>query len=584
MKKLLLTGVFKPFGVSDEYGEALCTMELLNNQVTREQGIHSPRSNNPSFGLYLMAENLEIPATVLDFPDWEDFTKEIRNGNYTHVGISFIVPNVLKVKRMAEYVRKHAPNAVIILGGHGAGIPGLEEIVDYDEVCRGEGVFWLRRYFGEDVDKPILHPVSPSAVRKYVYGAPIISDAGIIITGVGCQNTCRFCATTHKFEKQYTAFLSTGKEVFDACVKTGAALKVEDFALMDENFCKSPKRARELLVNMESHGKAYTFSTFSSAETIGKLGIDFLVRLGVKFLWIGVESKANVFEKTQGIDLHALIADLQNHGITVLASAILFMEHHDKQTIHEDIDWAISLESDLLQFMQFGPIPGTRLYKDYDAEGKLLKDIPWPKQHGQDEIWFNHPSFTLKETATYTRDAFIKKFQTHGPGVINMAHSYVKGYITVAREVAERQKRGMTWNAETLRYEETGNHAPDEFMKLRLEAMKRSALEFRPVFKAAELYAPNIAAAKKARMVAELYEATFGPPTLTERVQGLAVRGFAFVESIRAKDGDVMRQPGTIRHEWPDRHGAVPQATEENHWVRHREHKRPQTAAAASRE
>ena len=77
MTKLLLTGVFKPYGVDDEYGEVLCSMELLNNQVTREQGIHSPRSNNQTFGLYVLAENVKVPTTVLDFPSWDDFKKEI---------------------------------------------------------------------------------------------------------------------------------------------------------------------------------------------------------------------------------------------------------------------------------------------------------------------------------------------------------------------------------------------------------------------------------------------------------------------------------------------------------------------------
>ncbi len=583
MKKILLTGVFKPFGVSDEYGEALATMELLNNQVTREQGIHSPRSNNPSFGLYIMAENIEIPATVLDFPSWEDFTKEIDSGNYTHVGLSFIAPNVIKAKRMAQYVRQKSPSTVILVGGHGAAIPELSDIVDYDEVCRGEGVTWLRRYLGEDIDKPIVHPNVHSGVRKFVYGAPIISEAGIIITGVGCQNTCRFCATSHKFEKQYTAFLSSGKDVFDACVKSEKALKVTDFALMDENFCKSPRRAKELLVEMEKADKAYTFSTFSSAETIGKLGIDYLVRVGVKFLWIGVESKANVFEKTVGVDLHALLADLQNHGITVLASAILFMEHHDKETIHEDIDWAISLESDLLQFMQFGPIPGTRLYKDYEAEGKLLKNIPWPKQHGQDEIWFNHPSFTLKETASYTKEAFIKKFHTHGPGVLNMAHTYLKGYLTVKRETEEREKAGMVWDSKTLRYVKGEKPVRDEFMIKRLEAMKLSALEFRPILKVAELYAPNWESAQKARMIAERFDQTFGPPTLKERILAPVVRLLAWIEQRRLeRDGVVMRQPHTIRKTYADRHGTAPKATPDTRWIRHREHKRPAESAQHS--
>ena len=93
-------------------------MELLNNQVTREQGIHSPRSGNPSFALYLMAENISVPATVLDFPSWEEFTKEIDSGAYTHVGISFISPNVVKAARMAEYIRRRSPRTRIILGGH----------------------------------------------------------------------------------------------------------------------------------------------------------------------------------------------------------------------------------------------------------------------------------------------------------------------------------------------------------------------------------------------------------------------------------------------------------------------------------
>ena len=117
MTKLLLTCVVKPYGVQDEYGDALCTMELLNNQITREQGIHSPRSNNLSFGLYLLAENIEAPTTVLDFPSWKDFTREIDTGDYSHVGITFIAPNVLKTRRMVhpqhftDFSRAMAENA-----------------------------------------------------------------------------------------------------------------------------------------------------------------------------------------------------------------------------------------------------------------------------------------------------------------------------------------------------------------------------------------------------------------------------------------------------------------------------------------
>ena len=252
-------------GVQDAMTEPLCTMELLNNQVTREQGIHSPRSNNPSFALYLMAENIAVPTTVLDFPTWDAFTREIETGGYTHVGLSFIIPNVLKAGHMARYVRKAAPQAKILVGGHGTAIPELRSLVDYDEICHGEGVAWLRRYFGEDPGRPIVHPAIRSSVNGHVYGAPIPGKSGIIIPGVGCQNACRFCATSHKFDRKYTPFLPTGRDIFAACRKAEDALGADDFGVMDENFCKNPGRARELLRLMEENKKAYSFALFSSA-------------------------------------------------------------------------------------------------------------------------------------------------------------------------------------------------------------------------------------------------------------------------------------------------------------------------------
>ena len=206
MTRFLLCGVVKPFGVKDEISEPLCTMELLNNQVTREQGIHSPRSNNPSFALYLMAENIRVPVTVLDFPTWEGFTKEIDTGEYTHVGISFIIPNVLKAGRMTRYIREHSPQTKIILGGHGTAVPELSELVDYDEICRGEGISWLRSYL-ERIRTVLsfIRRFPPLSMVTFT-AHPSPGKSGIIIPGVGCQNSCRFCATSHKFERKYTPF------------------------------------------------------------------------------------------------------------------------------------------------------------------------------------------------------------------------------------------------------------------------------------------------------------------------------------------------------------------------------------------
>ena len=156
--KILLTSVFSPYGVDDAYGRKENIMELFHNQVTREQGIFSIRYHHYSFGLYLIAENISPPAVVLDFPSERKFIKEIQKG-YDYVGISFIVPNFVKAKRMAELCRTYSPRSKIILGGYGTKISGIEDMVTHDYICRDDGVKWFRALLGEDTERPLKHPL-----------------------------------------------------------------------------------------------------------------------------------------------------------------------------------------------------------------------------------------------------------------------------------------------------------------------------------------------------------------------------------------------------------------------------------------
>ena len=69
-----------------------------------------------------------------------------------------------------------------------------------------------------------------------------------------------------------------------------------------------------------------------------------------------------------------LITELKKRGISVLASSILFLEQHDKKTIWEDVDFVTSLNPDYLQFSPLGPIPGTKLYNDYEKQGRTNQE------------------------------------------------------------------------------------------------------------------------------------------------------------------------------------------------------------------
>ena len=110
-RKILLTGVFGPFGVDDDFGRKENIMELFHNQVTKAQGVASFRFHHRSFGLYFIAANIDAYVTVLDFPSTKRFAREIRRGGYDMVGISFIAPNRDKAAEMARVVRSLSPDS-----------------------------------------------------------------------------------------------------------------------------------------------------------------------------------------------------------------------------------------------------------------------------------------------------------------------------------------------------------------------------------------------------------------------------------------------------------------------------------------
>jgi hypothetical protein len=419
-------------------------------------------------------------------------------------------------------VRRHAPQSKIILGGHGTEIPGIEGMIEHDHLCRGEGVVWLRRLLGEDPSAPFRHPVLPSSMGKRILGVPLQTDAAVLIPGVGCPNACRFCATSHFFGRTYTPYFDTGRELFDICTEVERKTGFKEFFVMDENFLKRPERARELARLMEQHDRRYRFGIFSSAETLSTLTPEFLARLGVYFLWIGVESKQEVYEKNKGVDLRALIANLRAHGISVLASGILFLEQHDPETIWDDIEYLVGLQSDFVQFMQLGPLPLTKLYLDYEEKGLLRHDIPFEEWHGQHRLWFRHPHFTPEDSERLIREAFRFDYDQQGSSLLRMCDTILRGYVTLAKY-------------------------SDPFMQARRAEMKKLAQHYRAVL-------PTLVQRGHTPDVRELavdlqhrYEAELGPQTLKQRLVSRVLQGAATLEAWRVATGRNRYQPSTRR-------------------------------------
>jgi len=411
-------------------------MELYHNQVTRVQGPFSLRLFHRSWGLMLIQANLDAPCTLLDYPALDRFVEEIRSHRYDIVGISGIVPNFLKVKKMCELVREHLPEAEIIVGGHVANIPGLEQRIDADHVVHGEGVRWFRTFLGEDPEQPVRHPQIISGHGTRSVGINVTEAkadmTATVIPSVGCPLGCNFCSTSAMFggKGHSVRFYQTGDELFDIMRQLETNLKVQSFFVMDENFLLDRGRALRLLELMERQDKAWTFYMFSSASALALYSTEQLVRLGLIWVWLGLEGEDSRYAKLKGTDTRALVRRLQAHGTSVLGSTIIGLEGHTPENIDQVIERAVGHDTVFHQFMLYTPLPGTPLYADLSARGwmKNESECNLADVHGQSLFNYRHPHIHGSLETEFIVRAFQRDFEVNGPSVVRMARTLLAGW------------------------------------------------------------------------------------------------------------------------------------------------------------
>jgi radical SAM superfamily enzyme YgiQ (UPF0313 family) len=457
-RRVLLTSVFKPFAVDDEFGSRVINpAELYHNQVTRAQGPFSLRMFHRTWSLMFLRENIVAPCTVLDFPTRERFVRELLAHRYEVVGISAIVANVGKVREMCRLVRRHSPHSTIVVGGHVTSVPGIEHLIDADHVVRGEGVAWLRRFLGDDPSAPIRHPLIPSSFGLRVMGVPVAerrrSRSATIVPSVGCPMGCNFCTTSAFFggKGSFVNFYHRGSELFQVMCDAERRLGTQTFFVMDENFLLYKRRALELLACMREHAKSWSLYVFSSANAIAKYDIRQLVELGVEWVWLGLESQRSGYGKLASTDTLALTRELQSHGICVHGSTIVGMEHHTPENIWDDLDHAIAHDTVFHQFMLYTPMPGTPLYRQMAAEGRLRDDVDLADSHGQFQFNFRHLAISPEESTQLLDSAFRADFDRNGPSMYRLMRIMFERYRRYRRDPDGRVRARVERAASQLR-------------------------------------------------------------------------------------------------------------------------------------
>jgi hypothetical protein len=456
--RVLLSSVFGPYAQDDQYGSRkINPMELYHNQVTRAQGPFSLRMFHRSWGILMIQQNISAPTTVLDFPTKEAFEQELLAHEYDIVGISSIIVNVGKVAEMCRIVRRVSPRSTIVIGGHVTAIPGVESMVDADHIVKGDGVAWMRQYLGEDPAAPIKHPEIISGFGARTLGLklpqPEGSTAATIIPSVGCPMGCNFCTTSAFFggKGKYLNFFNTGSELYGVMSEMESKLGVKSFFMMDENFLLHKRRAMELLGFMKKESKPWALYVFSSANAIKQYTMRELVELGVSWVWMGLESPRSSYTKLEGTDTRALTAELRKHGIKLLGSTIVGLEHHTPENIHDEIEHAVAHDTDFHQFMLYTPVPGTPLFAQMTQEGRMLNGVPLADIHGQHAFNFEHAAISREDSKVFLDHAFQRDFERNGPSIYRICRTTFEGWRRYKNDPDPRVRARFYWEARALK-------------------------------------------------------------------------------------------------------------------------------------
>jgi len=490
--RVLLSSVFGPYAQDDKFGSrSINPMELYHNQVTRAQGSFSLRMFHRSWGIMMIQENISAPCSVLDFPTRKAFASELASNNYDVVGISSIIVNVGKVREMCRMVRELSPDSTIVVGGHVAAIPGIDKMIDADHIVRGEGISWMRRYLGEDESAPIRHPAIVSGLETRIMGIRLPNRKGgtaaTIIPSVGCPMGCNFCTTSAFFggKGKFFNFYETGDELFEVMCRIESELKVHSFFVMDENFLLHRPRALRLLELMKAEGKSWELSVFASANAIRKYSMLELVELGISWVWMGLESPRSNYSKLEGKDIRQLTRELREHGIRVQGSTIVGLEHHTPENIIDEIESAVSYQTDFHQFMLYTPVPGTPLYREMAEQDRLLPNVDFADVHGQFKFNFLHAAISRDDSKRYLDWAFWRDFENNGPSLYRMCQTMLLGWQRYkdhpdprVRERFEREMKKLSsaynaalWAMEK-EFKKVNRGVSDRIRKLRREVEK----------------------------------------------------------------------------------------------------------------
>ncbi|MCP4246157.1 MAG: B12-binding domain-containing radical SAM protein [bacterium] len=362
---------------------------LVNPISRRTQGYHTIGSRIPQLGLQVLAQlvpdghEVEIIDEIFGYDATEEY---IAAGRYDLVGLTSYTSGAARSYEIAAQCRRRG--IPIVMGGpHASAMPD-EAQEHVDAVAIGEcDEIWPdmvrhavagklnRRYQGRlsELDSPLgrgrqdLRPINGTY------------DVASIQTSRGCPVGCEYCSVT-----EFNGAPIRRRNIDDIVDEWNATAKRFIFVVDDNFFGVGPKHAawaKELLRAIIRRGKKrlwFSQTTVNMGDDAE--GLRLAYQAGCRGMLIGFETlnadSLRDYHKginRQNLDRYRdLIRGFHRAGISVFGAFIIGADQDTPETVSTTALESVRLGIDTIQITNLTPLPGTKMYDRFLAEGRIL--------------------------------------------------------------------------------------------------------------------------------------------------------------------------------------------------------------------
>lgn len=363
---------------------------LVNPITRRSQGYHTVGSYIPQLGLQVLAD-LVPPGHSVDIFDevfgFDATDSRLTRENYDLVGLTGYTSGATRAYEIASLCRNRGLPTVFG-GPHASACPD-ESSKFFDSIAIGEcDEIWPQivddaasgrlkpRYHGTRSD---LEARGLGRARQGLQPVNGKYSVSAIQTSRGCPVGCEYCSVT-----EFNGAPIRRRRIADIVDEWNRTDRPFTFVVDDNFFGVGPRHAewaKELLRAIIRHGKRrlwFSQTTINMGDD--PEGLRLAYKAGCRGMLVGFETfnSDSLKEYHKGINRNnlsrypALVKAFHKAGVAIFGGFIVGSDQDSAETVAETALAAVRLGVDIVQVTNLTPLPGTKMYDRYKAEGRLL--------------------------------------------------------------------------------------------------------------------------------------------------------------------------------------------------------------------